>query len=271
MKLKETFYKFLSKLLNCCAPNDSVVDYVWEDFKYISVENQGLSTKTLLDCTVMSSHNSTIDKFQIFGTSNLNVLLEAINLNFRMIELDIFHDEQNEPVVSHGRKDGNLQVTSSVSFKDCIRLLSNYSMKCTDLPMIITLEINTDNDHALSRVNEIISEFIPVNDILVKMDTELKDIPLKDLTEKFIILCNNSKINNFPVFMHNYPDTHEYTFDPNELTRIYPDNVFLSTNYDYSVHLPCNFISMNVGYRDQDFMNYLYFFNGCGIKIKKVL
>jgi hypothetical protein len=257
------FNKLLSKLLNCCSPNDSVVDYVWVDRPFVSVENQGLTNEKLLNCTVMSSHNSTLDRYQILGTSNLNILLEAINLNFRMLELDLFHDSKGNPVVSHGRKNGNLQVTSSVLFSECIDVISKYAMKNTNLPMIITLEINTDNEDALSSINEIIEKNL--TGILVKESTELKDYLLKDLAGKYIILCKNSKINHFPANIHNHPDTRKYTLDLTELTRVYPDNVIMSSNYNFRTHLPANFISMNVGLQDYKFRNYISYFNHRGI------
>jgi hypothetical protein len=255
--------KFLSKLLNCCSPNDSVITYKWIEHKYTSIEDLGLSSEKLLDCTVMSSHNSTLDRYQILGTSNINLLLEAINLNFRMIELDIFHDENGDPVVSHGRKSDNLQVTSSIPFRDCIKVISEYAMKSTDLPMFITLEINTIDEGALKQVNKIMEENL--NGILIKDTMELKDYYLKDLRNKYVILSNNSKINNFPTRLHNHPETREYTIDLNTLTRVYPDNVILSLNYDYRNHLSANFISMNVGLQDDYFHNYLAFFNHNGI------
>jgi hypothetical protein len=260
------FNKFLSKLLNCCSPNDSVITYEWKESKYVSIEDLGLSNEKLIDCTVMSSHNTTLDRYQILGTSNLNVLLEAINLNFRMIELDIFHDEQSNPVVSHGRQSGNLQVTSSILFRDCIKVISEYAMKSTDLPMFITLEINTANESALKQVNEIMEEYL--NGILIKETTELKDYLIKDLAGKYVIICNNSKIDNFSVRLRNYPNTRDYTIDHSTLTRIYPDNVIMSSNFDYRDHLSANFICMNVGLQDDHFLNYLAFFNRNGI-VKK--
>ncbi len=111
--------KCLAGFLNCCHSNDAVISHGWKDFEYVSVEKLGLENIPVKRCTIASSHNSSIGSLQMIGGSTVDNFIKTLNLNFRMLELDLFRDHKkssHDPVVSHGNLENNLQVTSSISF-----------------------------------------------------------------------------------------------------------------------------------------------------------
>lgn len=260
----------LSKLLNCCTYNNSKITYQWEDFPFLSVENLNLKNKKLLDCTCMSSHNSTINELQIFGNSSIDSLLKTINLNFRMIELDLFNSyKSSKPVVSHGRSANNLQVTSSISFEQCCRVISKYAWKCTDLPLFLNLEIVTKNMETLDKINFLIHQYFHER-LLVDNKKNLKGYTIDELRNKIIIISTSNHIHSYHTYLQNIPHNSSSLINSRELSRIYPANIIFSNNYDFTEYSSSNFISMNVEYDDEYLKDYLNFFNGVGIKLKKL-
>lgn len=262
-------YKALAKILNFFTPNRENVSHEWKPF--MTFDNSDLNDVKLIDCSCMSSHNSTINSFQIFGNSNLNNLLKTINLNFRMIELDVFTSHKHKsskPVVSHGRTKNNLQVTSSVSFEKCIKMISEYAWRCTDLPLFLTLEVNTKEPKTLIRVNEILLKYLSERMIPDIPNKSLKNYTISELRGKIVLISSTESVISNQIYLQNVSHTHSGILNRNELSRIYPNNKILSKNYSFFNFPYINFISMNTGYSDKHLKNYLAYFAGEGIILR---
>lgn len=256
----------LSKCLNCCCSCYQSYSYKWIDRPYINVDTLEHKEMKLINTTCMSSHNSTIDDLQIMGPSHVNILKETLNMGFRMIELDIFHKHHTDiPVVSHGKQKYNLQVTSSVLFETCCDVIQKYGWKDTNLPLFMNLEINTANKRALINLETILFKKFHTR-ILVQDNKMLKDYTLSELKNKLIIMPNK------PLkYMANYKlQNHSENINPDridagELSRIYPSNIILSKNLNFNKFTNCNFVCMNVSYKDEYLRDYLKYFQSRGI------
>lgn len=256
---------FLSKILNClCIP---CYRYKWIDKAYTDVDELSYKNTKLIDCTVMSSHNSTIDDFQIIGASHLEILKEVLNLHFRMIELDIFNDYfSDKPVVAHGRNQYNLQVTSFVSFEKCCNIIKDYAWRNTNMPLFLNLEIVTSNNNTIKKVNSILFNLFK-DQLLFNFGKTLKNYTLSELKNKIVIMPNKPLLIQANYTLQNFSESSNLsTINFDELTRVYPNNVILSRNLDYLRFKKCNFICMNVSYKDENLDYYLeYFENSNGI------
>lgn len=253
------FAYILSKFLNCfCIP---CYRYQWIDKCYIDVDELFYNKTKLIDCNVMSSHNSTIDDFQIIGASHIEILKEILNLNFRMIELDIFNDYcSHKPVVAHGRNSHNLQVTSAISFEKCCNIIKDYAWRNTNMPLFLNLEIVTSNNNTIKQVNRILFNLFK-DRILFNFYKPLKDFTLSELKNKIIIMPNKPLLVQAKYKLENFSEScNLLNINFDELTRVYPNNLLLSRNLDYYKFKRCNFICMNVSYKDKKLRKYLEFF-----------
>lgn len=256
----------------CCY--NSNINYKWKDFGPINIADLQLQNCKLKHCICSSSHNTLIGDLQIFGNSNINHLIKILNLNFRMIELDIFIDNNNSFIVSHGND--NIRVTTNVKLETCLQVISEYAWRCTDLPLFIVLELNFENNE--SSLDELMYRYFS-DKIFLKVSS-LGDTIIGDLKNKLIVLvstpnknlkCSIGNLYGKNKIMYNIPNTQKTQHSQNEfnLCRIYPSNFIISRNYDFKEFLNYTFISMNVTYMDTYMKEYFEFFDGQGIKKKR--
>lgn len=260
--------------MNCCYYNDDVLSTEWKDYEYVDVGD--LCDAKMHECTVMSSHNSVIDDFQVLSAANINSLMEVLNLNFRMIELDLFKSHtSDEPVVAHGNLEKNLQGTSSIPFEDCIELIGKYGWKCTNLPLFIIFEMNIRNSDTatLKRVEEIVHKYLG-DRILRKSNKLLRDYTIGDMAGKVVILPTSDRREFSFTFATLYGSGNFHNLSEksgsrrtDRLTRVYPANTIVSVNYNWSPFIRdgAQFVTMNATYKDKYLKDYMKYFHGNGI------
>ncbi|XP_053113495.1 1-phosphatidylinositol 4,5-bisphosphate phosphodiesterase zeta-1-like isoform X1 [Hemicordylus capensis] len=145
-------------------------------------------TRPLCDYFISSSHNTYLISDQLIGPSRLWGYASALMKGCRCLEIDCWDGPNNEPVVYHGHT-----LTSKISFKTVIQVISKYAFLVSDYPVILSLE-----NHCSPKQQEIMADYMTtiLGDKLVvstiddQMPTEL---PSPEAL-KFKIMIKNKKI-----------------------------------------------------------------------------
>lgn len=247
------FTDFIKCLICCFIPKFKT--YKWKKRYFQNVDDMDIKDEPLLNCSVASSHNSILGQMQICTRASTYPLYKALNHNFREIELDVFYLD-GEYVVAHGRNNKCI-ATNTIPLEDCLAVIRDYGWKDTNMPLFISLELNTDNTFELQ---EIFFDYLG-DKIYNDKTKQLKNCSISELKNKLIIISNQHL--NFEPRYRLYNMSVKGT--PNgisDLVRIYPDNKVLSTNYDFYKFLPhANFISINSCYKDKYYYQYIGYFN----------
>lgn len=255
-----TFSKFIKYFVCCCIPKFKL--YKWDSSLYEDVENLAIKDEYLINCNIASSHNSILGKLQICTRVGIYPLLKSINKNFRQIELDVFY-KNNKFVVGHG-KSNECIATNTIDLIECFDIINEYGWKDTNLPLFISLEVNTNNTKDL----EVLIRSYFTNRLYDSKTKQLQNCTIRELRDKLIIL-SGKHLNFEPLYkLSNYPQITKFDNTDN-LVRIYPTNILLSKNYDFYQFLKkSNFISINTCYKDKYYYQYIGYFKKCGIRKK---
>jgi hypothetical protein len=227
-----------------------------------------LLNKPLKEFYINTSHNSYISCTQNFDISNLNAIKNVLLMGSRCIELDI-NAINNIPVVGHGTTD--FLTTSFIYFEKCIDKINKYGFLTSD-PLILFLEVLTENKIVLDKIKEIIKDKFK-NKLLsqeYKMTGQKSFInePIKNLLNKIIIVnsSGNNYINNYlsdilddNTYQIKNRDTSDDIIDNNYMKRIYSQaniQTHFSYNFDPVFYWKnkANFVALNF----QTFDNYLF-------------
>jgi hypothetical protein len=147
---------------------------------------------TLKQVSVPTSHNSYLNGFQHLSFASCSAIQEALECGARCIELDVFCNKDNMPIVAHGtvinRKNNkftNLLTTMCIDFKEAMHTISAFETKD---PLFICLELNTqDNNQVHDNMVEILESQLASR--LIKGD--VSNISLRDLMGKVVLLAGN--------------------------------------------------------------------------------
>lgn len=256
---------------NCCCEDDAIIEkYTWKDFDFVSADT--VKDFHVHQCKIQSSHNTSLGDFQMFDKCNIDIIMNALNLNFRMLELDLFeNDATKEILVSHGFK--NTTVTGCLSFIDCLNVIHEYAWKCTDLPLFLVLETSVNSKRFFRNIDTLLETTFQSR--LPSLKGKLKNYTIKELRNKIIILTtfDGLKWSSGCLYGKNrciINKSHKSKFldeetEGNDLYRIYPANTLVSSNYDFTKFASCQFVCINIGYRDKYFYQYLDYFDKKGI------
>jgi hypothetical protein len=245
-----------------------------------------LLDKPFREFYVNSSHNSYIPCSQNLDIASLDSIKNILLMGARGIELDI-HEKNNMPVVAHGT--AKFLTTIYLPFEDCIDVILKYGFQTSD-PLVLFIDILTENDIALKKMSEIIK--LKLCDRLLGNEFKIGiwrkqfiDEPMKNLLNKIIIVSTYgttenleyilddvtcSKINKINKFLFNIINSDNKIIGDNNdnnniMKRKYPYGDIwshFSYNYDPVVHWKnkVNFVSLNFQtFDDALFKNYIMF------------
>lgn len=253
--------------------------YRWVTQKFVSVVDRKMKDTILADCVVASSHNSMLGALQILGPVSLDFLKEVLNNNFRMIELDVYRDDLYF-VVAHGTQD--TMFTSTIRFSLCLRMIRDYGWKDTDLPLFLCIDANFDlKDSTYTReFNNLCRQYVG-DRILYTTSRQLGSYTLGELRNKLVIISANigsdiTRVNYTTLYgsvnFTNLSNDDEKIPKPYgyQLIRIYPDNLLVSTNYDWYkfTQRGVQFPTINAFGNKRFTRNYLRYFERMGILMK---
>ena len=213
--------------------------------KYI-IDNKRLHKYPLRDFYIFSSHNTYITNKQNMDTNSLKMIENALKLNVREIELDVYAknwlgkeiDNDHEPIVTHGLVRGigesdiflNSNLLPLEKCFDTIKKYMNYNNN-TD-PLIINIELNTH--HIKFTNNQIIdlSEKYFKDKLYLPKNNDryiLEDTPIGELINKVILVIHkldNDILSKYSSDYCNIPSSDDkninLNYTKNKLVRVYP-------------------------------------------------
>jgi hypothetical protein len=278
-KMGQKVSKWIGTAIAETTPNPNKVSHNWKHTPAIDIgKDMKLYTKLLKECQFKSSHNSVVGDVQIFGAASINCLALVLNNGVRAIELDMFEslDKKGTPVVSHGNREFNLQVTSAVDFEVCVKYIAEHAWLDTNEPLFIFLEINVVSNDTLREIEHICLEYL-ASRIFLPGSLTLANVSLGTLRNKCVIIPStkqpllrriSQELSLYGGSFHNM-GSNDDAREPigNELIRVYADNVFLSHNPNPLPFLRKrnHFVCMNWTFEDNGLYEYKHYFGNKGI------
>ncbi len=129
---------------------------------------------------IYSSHNTYLTGHQLYGESSVEMYNYAMNLGCRLVEIDVWDGEHNEPIVTHG-----FTFTSKITLKDVLTNIKKTAFEVTEYPLIITIE-----NHCSKKQQLVMGEYFNyiLGDLLILDPVEHQQYPSpNELKRKFII------------------------------------------------------------------------------------
>jgi hypothetical protein len=132
---------------------------------------------------IYSSHNTYLTGHQLYGESNVEMYNYAMNIGCRLVEIDVWDGENNDPIVTHG-----YTFTSKILLKDVLTNIKKTAFLVTEYPVIITIE-----NHCSKKQQLVMGEYFNsiLVDLLILDPVEHQEYPSANkLKNKFIIRVN---------------------------------------------------------------------------------
>eukprot|EP00756_Hemistasia_phaeocysticola_P028335 Hpha_TRINITY_DN16170_c0_g3::TRINITY_DN16170_c0_g3_i1::g.8669::m.8669/K05857/PLCD; phosphatidylinositol phospholipase C, delta len=92
----------------------------------------------MTDYFIDSSHNTYLDRGQLWGPSSCLAYENALLLGCRCVELDCWDGDDGEPVITHGHTG-----TEMVPFEKVIQTIRDIAFTASAFPVILSLEVHT--------------------------------------------------------------------------------------------------------------------------------
>ncbi|CAK0814840.1 unnamed protein product [Prorocentrum cordatum] len=103
---------------------------------------------------ISSSHNTYLERDQLFGTSALEQYQDVLLRGCRCVEIDCWDGDDGEPIVTHG-----YTATSRLMFQDVVRVCRDYGFVASPYPLILSLEVHC-GPKQLARMGRILNEIL---------------------------------------------------------------------------------------------------------------
>lgn len=150
------FQSFLNSSANSC---------------YVPSNPQVRHDRPLNEYFISSSHNTYLTGRQVIGESSTEAYITALQKGCRCIEIDCWNGNDKQPIVNHGRT-----LTTSISFRDTIKVINQYAFCESPYPLILSLEVHCDREQQ-ARMAEIMKQEFGEKLLLQPLDWESSTLP----------------------------------------------------------------------------------------------
>lgn len=133
------FQTFMSSSANSC---------------YVPASKQLQHNRPLNEYFISSSHNTYLTGRQVIGESSTEAYITALQKGCRCLEIDCWNGNDQQPIVNHGRT-----FTTSISFRDTIKVINQYAFCESPYPLILSLEVHCDREQQARMADIMIEEF----------------------------------------------------------------------------------------------------------------
>lgn len=141
----------------------------------------------LTDYYISTSHNTYLLGKQVHGNSSIEGYIHALQRGCRCVEIDVWNNDDNHPIVTHGRT-----LTTSIDFELVIDTIRKYAFIATPFPLIISLEIRCSKEAQQRCVTVMKNTFGDM--LLCEPLSEINILPSpQDLKHKILIKVKKSK------------------------------------------------------------------------------
>jgi hypothetical protein len=95
--------------------------------------------RPLPDYFISSSHNTYLTANQLTGQSSVYAYVNALRMGFRLVELDLWNGDKDEPIVYHGHT-----LTSKIFLRDIAKAIKEYGFETNPYPIMFSFEMHCD-------------------------------------------------------------------------------------------------------------------------------
>jgi hypothetical protein len=261
----------------------SAQNFVDQPLLGISEQPKLLGAK-LQDVVIMTSHNSYLESFQIFGSATLRALDLVLKRGARCLELDIYRESKHptQLYIAHGKEDSpeDFMVSTKLLCVDGLEFLAKNAFVRNDDPLFLCLELNVhENEQACNMLADLLVFIFGERLFIGKLTAQT---PLKNLLGRVIVLTGSGiagqkleKVINsrWGELFQNVPSSVPVKSIASPLTRVYPQGLLSDTvglNFDGLPYLKygVTFVAMNFCTVDNNLTKYLSWFGNSSFKLK---
>eukprot|EP01012_Entosiphon_sulcatum_P026779 TRINITY_DN3227_c0_g1_i2.p1 TRINITY_DN3227_c0_g1~~TRINITY_DN3227_c0_g1_i2.p1 ORF type:complete len:360 (+),score=50.42 TRINITY_DN3227_c0_g1_i2:42-1121(+) len=254
---------------------------------------------------ISSSHNTYVAAHQNLDCGRVEMYEHALRMGARVVECDVFARKKRkqdfEPEIAHGVERGSdkidIYTVTPVPFEEAIKRIAELAFENTNDPLILTLELNTNNiEQSNDRIVEIVKQhfgdrlFVRPNG--ATRDWHVANVPIRQLLGRVILLAGGGHTGELSNILAGYPPSchncsHGGNIDPktglptaelaetarHKLTRVYPSGTLLghfSCNFDPKPFWDkgCQIVALNFHTNGSSMQKNLEMFRNCSFVLK---